>query len=60
MKILDQNSVRLCKQNSCCVQVNKIEENRFEMTDDYDGKVTLTKEEFLMLKEAVDHFSSQA
>jgi hypothetical protein len=58
MKILDQNSVKLCKQGSCCVQVNKIEENRFEMTDDYDGKVVLTKEEFLMLKEAVEHFSS--
>lgn len=57
MKVLENNSVKLCKAGSCCVRIDKVEENRYEMFDDYDGKVVLTKEEFFMLKEAVDHYT---
>ena len=60
MKIENQNSVRLCKAGSCCVRIEKVEENRFDFFDDYGGKVTLNKEEFDMLKEAVEHFSNPA
>jgi hypothetical protein len=55
MKVLSKTSVMLqCKAGSCCPIINKIEENRFEITDDFNGKVILTKEQFVMLKESVD------
>ena len=31
MKILDQNSVKLCKAGSCCPIIKKVEDNRFEV-----------------------------
>ncbi len=55
MVIESQNSVRLCRQGSCCPTVEK-EDDAFIIKDDYEGKVKLSKEEFLMLKEAIQHF----
>lgn len=60
MKIENPNQVVLCKAGSCCVRIEKIEENQYNFYDDYNGKVQLTKEEFLMLKEAVHHFLPDA
>ena len=42
---------------SCCPVINE-EENAFTISDDYGGKIKLTKEEFLMLKEAVENYQS--
>jgi len=57
MKILDKNSVKLrCKTGSCCPIIKKVEENHFEVTDDYNGKVQLTKDQLIMFKEAITYF----
>ncbi len=55
MVILNQNSVRLCRAGSCCPIVEKVNENEFTISDDYNGKVRLTKDEFQMLKDALEH-----
>lgn len=55
MVILNQNSVRLCRAGSCCPIVEKVNENEFTISDDYKGKVRLTKDEVQMLKDALDH-----
>lgn len=55
MVILNQNSVRLCRAGSCCPIVEKVNENEFTISDDYNGKVRLTKDEVQMLKDALEH-----
>jgi len=35
---------------SCCPVLTEIEDNKFTITDDYEGKVVLTKEELSLLK----------
>jgi hypothetical protein len=60
MKILNETSVKLeCKAGSCCPIIKKLENQSFEVTDDYDGKVLLTKEQLLMFKDAIDYFSGK-
>lgn len=56
MEFINQNTVRMCRKGSaCCPIVEKVEEN-FELSDDFGGKVKLTKEQFNMLKDVVEHF----
>jgi hypothetical protein len=55
MVILNNNSVRLCRQG-CCPVVEKVSEDEFSITDDYQGKVKITKEQLSILKEAIKHF----
>jgi hypothetical protein len=35
---------------SCCPVLTEVEDNKFTITDDYNGKVVLTKEELSLLK----------
>jgi hypothetical protein len=56
MVIVDKNTVRLCRAGSCCPVVEKNDENSFTISDDYNGKVKMTKDELRMLKEAIEHF----
>lgn len=39
------------KKTGCCPILSEVEDNKFTITDDYQGKVILTKEELLLLKE---------
>lgn len=55
MVILNENTVRLCRTGSCCPIVEKVNENEFTISDDYNGKVRLTKDEVQMLKSAIEH-----
>jgi len=55
MVILNQNSVKLCRAGSCCPIVEKVNENEFTISDDYNGKVRLSKDEVQMLKDAIEH-----
>lgn len=56
MELINQNTVRMCRKgSSCCPVVEKVEDN-FELSDDFGGKVKLTKDQFVMLKEVVEHF----
>lgn len=41
---------KMCANKSCCPVLTEIEDNKFTITDDYDGKVLLTKEELDLLK----------
>lgn len=56
MVILNNNSVRLCRAGSCCPVVEKVGEDEYSITDDYQGKVKITKEQLSILKEAIAHF----
>lgn len=40
----------MCGSKSCCPVFTQIDDNKFEITDDYNGKVVLTKEELELLK----------
>jgi hypothetical protein len=40
----------MCSNNSCCPVISEIENNKFIITDDYEGKVTITRDELLLLK----------
>jgi len=40
----------------CCPLVEKVSEDEFSITDDYQGKVKITKEQLSILKEAIKHF----
>lgn len=56
MVILNNNSVRLCRAGSCCPVVEKINDGEYSITDDFEGKVKITKEQLSILKEAIEHF----
>jgi hypothetical protein len=38
------------RSGSCCPVLTEVEDNKFTITDDYQGKVVLTKEELSLLK----------
>jgi hypothetical protein len=40
----------LCGNKTCCPVLTEIENDNFTLTDDYEGKVLLTKEELVILK----------
>ena len=41
----------MCSGKSCCPVLTETEDNNFVITDDYDGKVLLTREELTLLKD---------
>jgi hypothetical protein len=56
MLIINPNQIKLCRQGSCCPIVDRVSEDEFTITDDFEGKVTLTKDHLIMLKEAIEEF----
>lgn len=59
MIVENPNKVRLCRAGSCCPVVEKNDENSFTISDDYNGKVKITRDEMKMLKEAIEHFEKE-
>lgn len=60
MKILTDKSVKLCcgnKKTNCPV-ITKIDEETFEVTDDFGGKVILKKHELDMMNSASTFFNT--
>lgn len=45
---------KMCANKSCCPVLEEVENDKFIITDDYKGKVTLTKEELKLLKTFLD------
>lgn len=41
---------KMCSKGSCCPVLSEIDNDKFTITDDYEGEVVLTKEELLLLK----------
>jgi hypothetical protein len=50
MVILHENAVKLCRAGSCCVLVEKVNEDEFSFTDDYNSSISLTKSEISSLE----------
>lgn len=40
----------LCGNKTCCPVLTEIDDNKFTLTDDYEGEVVLTREELHILK----------
>lgn len=40
----------MCSGKSCCPVITEVENDTFVITDDYNGKVILTKDELNLLK----------
>lgn len=40
----------MCSNKTCCPILTEIDDNSFTITDDYQGKVIITKEELKLLK----------
>jgi hypothetical protein len=40
----------MCSNKTCCPVLTETDDNNFTITDDYNGKVILTKEELILLK----------
>jgi len=59
MKIINDNTVKLCCNGTNCPVVEKVEgTNKYKITDDFGGVVFLTKEEFDDLENANKHFKT--
>ena len=59
MIIENQNTVRLCRKGSCCPIVERVNSDEFTISDDFNGKVKITKDELSMLRDAIDHFEKK-
>lgn len=54
--IIKNNKIILCGRGKCCPEVKKIKfknKTHIQITDDYEGKVKLNKDEALMLVNAI-------
>lgn len=51
-----ENKVACCRAGSCCLTLEKLGENDFEMVDDFGGKVKLDINDMKLLPEAVKRF----
>lgn len=40
----------MCSNNSCCPVLSEINDNKFIITDDYEGQVVITKDELKLLR----------
>jgi hypothetical protein len=40
----------MCSNNSCCPVLSEIDDNKFIITDDYEGQVVITKDELKLLR----------
>lgn len=40
----------MCSKDSCCPVITEIENDKFMITDDYEGQVVISKDELLLLK----------
>ena len=50
------NRIFLCRGKGCCPHLQKLEEGKVLITDDEGNKIVLTKEQVLMIPEAVETF----
>lgn len=50
IKPQDKLKYTMCSNNTCCPVLSELDNNQFSITDDYEGKVIITKEELILLK----------
>lgn len=49
---MEKKVILMCRENSCCPELT-ISKKDIVITDDFEGKVTLTHEQFNVLKEKI-------
>jgi len=58
MELLSEKKAILrCRAGSCCPTVEEVSPDEFVIRDDYNGKVTLTREHLSHLKDAIEYFN---
>lgn len=53
MKRLSVNEIRLCGKGKCCPIITKIDEDTYEVLDDYGNKIKVKREELAMVTDAI-------
>lgn len=56
MEFLNQNRILLCCRKGSCPIIEKTENDEFTIEDDYQGKVRMSREHLMQLKNAIEHF----
>jgi hypothetical protein len=52
MKFIASNQILLCNKKSCCPVLEKVSDDEYTLSDDYQGKVRLSRDELSMMAEA--------
>jgi hypothetical protein len=50
---MNRENVVLCGKGKCCPEVKQIDENTFEIIDDEGNKIRVTKEQLMLIPDAV-------
>ena len=53
LKRLSENEIQLCGKGNCCPIITKIDEDTYEVLDDYGNKIKVKKSELEMVSDAV-------
>lgn len=60
IKILSNNRVMLCGRKYCCPTMTKLPDGRYQITDDYNGKVIITKEQAELIMKGMNTLDESA
>jgi hypothetical protein len=53
LKRLSENEVQLCGKGNCCPIITKVDEDTYEVLDDYGNKIKVKKSELELVADAV-------
>jgi len=53
LKRLSENEIQLCGKGNCCPIITKIDEDTYEVLDDYGNKIKVKKSELELVSDAV-------
>jgi len=53
LKRLSEKEIQLCGKNNCCPVITKIDEDTYEVLDDYGNKIRVKKSELNLVADAV-------
>jgi hypothetical protein len=56
MEFLGNKIVLTCRQGSCCPILEKVSEDEYTLSDDYNNVAKIRKEHLSLLKQAIEHF----
>jgi len=53
LKRLSENEIQLCGKGNCCPIITKLDDDNYEVLDDYGNKIIVKKSELEMVSDAV-------
>lgn len=53
LKRLSDNEIQLCGKGNCCPIITKVDEDTYEVLDDYGNKIKVKKSELELVADAV-------